>query len=341
MKLEKKHLPEIDVTKLPDYKIKDLLNVDHNLIRYRIQAHIRILEREERMLEDEVRRLSGDAGKAYGKDYIESLSKKLDNTRKKLEFLRKVRDEDKVGILETLRSIEEELAQKNKELWDAIMELRFKDLLSFNGDPADKLALYNFLTSIFKGVSIEIKLEAKHAERTESVSDQQKVQLPSESTLVVDERSYISLSTEEWINMLNKCFAEKKQLELPENYLAENMRRPLRNLITAMLEVPPEKLRYVFSKKYKYLLEVHSILYTILKENKRYTVTPGSSTREYIEGEGGIFSVFPTHLVGEETTSNTRRRICRIKIGEREYTIVREIVLEDNRAKQINYMVSS
>ncbi|MEM4888436.1 MAG: hypothetical protein QXJ64_03215 [Thermosphaera sp.] len=41
------------------------------------------------------------------------------------------------------------------------MELRFKDLLSFTRAPADKLALYNFLTDILKGVSIKVKLETK------------------------------------------------------------------------------------------------------------------------------------------------------------------------------------
>lgn len=338
LKSGKNRLPEIDITKLPDYKIKDLLNVDHNIIRYKVQAHIKILEREERMLEDEIKRLSGDAGKPYGKDYIESLSKKLDNTRKKLEFFKKIRDEDKFRILETIRSIEEELVQNNKELWDSIMELRFKDLLIFNGDPADKLALYNFLTSILKGVSIEVKFETKPAER---VPDKQKTQLLMESSFNVDERMYISLTVGEWIDLINKCFAEGKQLELPDNFLSESLRRPLRNLITAMLEIPPEKLKHVFSKKYKYLLEVHSILYTILKERKKYITTPGSSTREYIEGEGGIFKVFQAEEVSEETTDNVRKKAYRIKMGEQEYTIVREVVLENGRAKQINYMLSS
>ncbi|MEM4888433.1 MAG: hypothetical protein QXJ64_03200 [Thermosphaera sp.] len=156
-----------------------------------------------------------------------------------------------------------------------------------------------------------------------------------------DKRKFISLTVEEWIDLLNKCFAEGKQLELPDNFFSESLRRPLRNLITAMLEIPPEKLKIVISNRYRYLLEVHTFLYTILKEKEKYTITPDSSTKEYIEGKGGIFSIFPTQVVGEETTNNTKKKTYRIKIGEQEYTIVREVVLENGRAKQISYMVSS
>ncbi|MEM2614549.1 MAG: hypothetical protein QXO15_10090 [Nitrososphaerota archaeon] len=336
LKYGRKPLPEIDIRKLLDYTVRELLNIDHDLLRFGVLAHIRILKKEERVLEGRIKELSGDAGKPYGEEYIEGLKNKLDKVKRDIEIFKSV--SSKIEILETIRMIEKELANENKELWNSVMELRLKDLVSFDGDPTDKLAVYNFLASVLKGLSIEVKYEKKLAE---PVSGHPTTQLLTQSSINVDEKSYISMSVEEWIDLLNKCFMEGKQLELPDNYLAENLRRPLRNLITAMLEIPPEKLRHVLPKKYKYLLEVHGILYTILKENEKYAITPGSSAREYIEGDGGVFSIFQTDVVSEEVMENVRKKTYRIKIGGQEYRIVKEVLLESGRAKQIRYMTLS
>lgn len=344
----KKRLPKINTKKLLEYSIEELLNEDYDLLRYRILAYERLLRREERILEDRIKQLSEESGKHYSEDHGEDLNKRLKSIKRDIEALQKI--STILVILNTIREIkrdildksveDKELRDKNKELWDNIKKIRLKDMLSFRGDPDDKLTVYNFLISIVKGVELPPLPPEPERKQTE-VEKPLKKEPETPNLFVINERDYVGMEVEGWINLLNKCFAEGKILELPEKYLEGSMRRPLRNLIVAMLEIPPERLKYILPKKYKYLHIIHNILYVILRENRVYTARPGASDLAYIDGEGGIFDIFQARVEGEEMFDNIKKKIYRIKIGERDYMIVKEIVLEKEsgreRAKEIRY----
>lgn len=309
------------------------------MLRYRVRAYVRALRVEERLLESRLREVSGEAGMPFSKDYVDDLNRRLEGIRRDLEVFGRI--DNKIGILATIKMIEKELKDVSRELWNEVERMRLRDILDFDGDPGDKLAVYNYLLGIFK----EPRAGAVDARRaTPPAGEPAGSEQPTRpepgvpSSVKVSEKEYVSMSVEGWVELLKECFEGGKLIELPDNYLAESMRRPLRNLIAAMLELPPERLRYVIPKKYKYLLVLHGILYAILRENERYAVTPGSSDREYIEGEGGIFGIFQADPVGEEATDSVRRRTYRLTVGGREYRIVKEVVLENGRAKQIRYM---
>lgn len=342
MKHERDCQPSIDVENILDCSIGELLRVNYDLLRYRVLAHFRALKMKERLLESRLREVSGETDVPLGKDYASDLTRKLEDVRRDLEVLGKI--SSKIGILGTIRIIEKELRDVNSELWSEIERVKLRDLLGFEGDPGDKLAVYNHLLGILRGPAAGMAHAKQAVQPAEVPAGKEQPAGPEPMApgfVNVSEKDYVSMSVGEWVNLLNSCFENDKHLELPDNYLAENMRRPLRNLIAAMLELPPEKLRRVIPKKYKYLLVLHGILYTILREDGEYVTTPGSSDREYIEGEGGIFGIFQADLLSEETTDNTRKKVYRVRIGGQEYEIVKEVILENGRAKQIKYVSRS
>lgn len=336
-----------------EHTIGELLERDYDLLRYKLLARKRTLETELRLLEEIIRASSSDLSRQLTSEYMEELKNRCDMLKKEVELLKTAGA--KLTLLKTIEKIGSELEEKSKQsdsdkelregynkLWEAIKRLRLKDLLNYSGDPEDKLALYNYLISLVKGVelppppletrpipAVSVKLPEKPAEMFSEKPAQ----------LVVSEREFVSMSVDDWRSLLKQCLAENRQLELPKNYLAPSMKRPLRTLLTALLEQPPERLKFIIPKEYKYLMILHGILFTIFVEKKPYVVTPGSSDKEYIEGEGGLLSVFEASHVGDEAGENVRRRYYVISIGGREYKIVREIQLEGGRARQIKYSI--
>lgn len=345
----KKPLRRINIKRLLEQTVEELLKEDYELLRYLISAYRKTLMREIRMTEEKLRRISEEAMNSYKEGYLEELKKRLEDLRRDVEVLERI--SVRIGMLNTIKEIElelldkskykgkegEELKKRNKELWDNIKKIRLKDLLDFKGQIDDKLAVYNYLISVIKGIELP-PAEPLHKPVVEEKPTKREIETPG--VHVVNEKEYISLGVEGWIDLLNKCFIEGKHIELPDSYLATSMRRPLRDLITAMIEIPPEKLKYVLPRKYKYLLILHNILYTIIKEGKTYVTTPGSSDREYIEGEGGIFNIFQARLENEQNLDGVRRRIYGITIGSKEYKVMKEVILENGKAKQIKYMLA-
>lgn len=319
----------LDLSKLFESTIGELLNMNYKLLHYRILANVDRLRVEERRLRMEIEEISMEHERPYNEDCIRRVKKRLEDIQRGLENFEKI--SDKIRILDTISIIKGEHKDENKELWDNIEQIKFKNVLNFEGNPEDKIAVYNHLIRVIRGLPPESIFE-KPSKRP-FVEDRPSIS----KTVSVSEKDYINMNVEEWIKILDECFNEGKQIELPDNYLVENLRRPLRNLIVGMLELSPEKLRRIFPRKYKYLLLIHNILHTILKENGKYEVTPSSSDKEYVEGEGGIFNIFQTEIENEETTDNIRRKIYKIKIAEREYKIVREILLDNGKAKLITY----
>jgi len=310
---------DINLKRILEYTIGELIDKDHMLLHYRVRAEIKRLRSEYRILKIELDRIS-KRRLPYDEDYRKQIEKRLEDAQRCLETLERVGD--KIKILSTINDVEKEYGSEDKELWSNVRQIKIRDILNYEGDIEDRKAVFDFLVRSIKGFPHEKPLEKGQLERQPKV-------------VSIGEKEYIVMKTEEWIGLLNKCFGEDKQIELPDNYLAENLRRPLRSLIIALLEMPPESIRRVIPKKYKFLLVANDIFYTLIKEDKVYEITPGSSEKGYIEE---IFSIFQaTEIETRKVDGNIIRKIYGIRIGEQEYRIMRETLLEGGRAKLVRY----
>lgn len=325
-----------DEEKLLEYTIEQALELDPELLKYLILKNAQILEKNIRLHESELEQLSPSIGIPYIKKRIEKIKEELEKERMLLEEYNKLNPK----IFYTIKDIIEELKKNNEEVSNSLLKLKLRDIVGFNGDPGDKLAVFNYLIGVLKkmlpAISLAITIEKIPAkpviQAPPSRSDNQALNVIS-----ISEKEFISMSMEDWRSLLDKCFKEGSQLELPENYLSEGLRRSLRNFLISTLELSPEKLKYVIPKKYKYIHSLHNIMFTLLVEGKSLEITPGSSDKEYIEGEGGLLDIAQAILENDQSTENIKRKIYVLKIGNVDYKLTKEVILENGRAKKIRY----
>jgi hypothetical protein len=333
---------KIDLKRILEYTIEELISTNYTLLHGRLKAEIERLKREYQMLKMELDEISKQREKLYDEDYIRERGKTLENIQKRMETLKKVRD--KIEILGTISDIEREYSSRDKELWNNIKQIKLNAILNYEGNVEDRNAVYNFLINIVKGFQPEKLPEKRMIELPKALPEERvprkEPEQPVEAIEVVNigEKEYVDMKIGEWVQLFNKCFDENKQIKLPDNFLSENLRRPLRNLIAALLEIPPEKAKHILPKDYKFLLLVNDIFYNLIKDNKKYEVTPSSSEKGYIEE---VFDIFQAEEVEtRKIDENIIRKTYSIKIGEQEYKIMKETLLERGRAKLIRYILT-
>lgn len=306
MSLRKKNASAfcIELERLQDYKLGELLNVNLEMIRYRLQAEIARLKDMEKII------LSGESSRAQPES-------ELKNIRQYLRTL-----EGTITVLDEIS----EWKGLDEDVWNRIAQLEMRELLSYDKTTLRSIVSGSQLISATKEAS-KVSREAPTAK-----------QPTQPESITIEDREFIAISGDEWSNLLNKCFLEKRQIELPKNYLTE--RKSLSELLAAMVGEPPEKIRYVLSpKKHKYLFLMHNILYSIMKEKRKYKISPNSSEREIIEGDGGIFSIFQAEQKSMIRDENTIKKTYKLSVGQQEYLISKEIKLDGRRAKSITYFL--
>lgn len=333
MKRKEEHrLGSTDAKNLLEYTIEQALEIDLELLGYMIMKNAQILERDIRIHESELQQLSPNIHIPYVKRRVEKIKKDLDKKKELLDEYSRLDPR----ILHTIKNVIEELKKNNEEVANRVLKLKLGDIARYDGDPSDNLAVFNYIIAILKNTLPETPFNIT-IEKPISQAPPNKQNVSEPGVISISEKDFINMNTEEWRSLLDKCFKEGVQLELPENFMSENLRRPLRTFLVSTLEFSPEKLKYIIPRKYKYILNLHRIMFTLLIDGKPMEVTPGSSDREYIEGEGGILEITQATLVDSQSIDNKRRKIYTLKIDDTNYKLIKEIILEDGRAKTIRY----
>ena len=332
----------IEIDKLPDYMVEDLLKIDHEMLQYIVRGKIDRIRNKKKTLMIKLSKLLEDLNEPFIEETKAQIESELRKVQKDLESLERINGI--VKVLSRIPDFQREWEDISEDDWSRIARLKIKDLLKHERILDNENMLHDILLSIVRPpVKEEIVLaptEEKIKKTLKAPGTQVKPYPASSKSITISERKFVMMNVEEWKSLLNESLKEERQVELPKNYLAESSGEALNALLTAMLEIPPEKIKYIFTaKKYKYLLSMHEILYNIIKEKRGYEISPNSSEREIIEGEGGIFNIFKAKQELTEKTKNEIRKTYRLKIGQQEYTIMKKILLHGRRAKMIKYVL--
>lgn len=322
--------------------VGDILKMDHEMLQYIVRGKIARIRSKKKMLMVKLSEVLGGINKPFIEETKAQIESELRKIQEDLESLEKINGI--IKVLSRIHDFQREWENMSEDDWNKIAQLKIKDLLKHERILNNENMLHDTLLSIIRPpVKEEIMLaptEGKIKKTTKAPVAPVKPSPVSPKSITITERRFIMMNVEEWKSLLNESLREERQVELPRNYLAKSSGEALNALLTAMLEMPPEKIKYIFTaKKYKYLLSMHEILYNIIKEERGYEISPNSSEREIIEGEGGIFSIFKAKQELTEKTENEIRKTYRLKIGQQEYTIMKKILLQGRRAKTIEYVL--
>ena len=339
MKRKKASPFSIEIDKLPDYMVGDLLKIDHEMLQYIVRGKIARIRNKKKILMVKLSEILGGINKPFIEETKAQIESELRKIQEDLESLEKINGI--IKVLSRIHDFQKEWEDISEDDWNKIAQLKIKDLLKHERILNNENLLHDTLLSIIRPpVKEEIMLAPTEGKIKKTTKAPVKPSLAPPKSITITERKFIMMNVEEWKSLLNESLREERQIELPRNYLTKSSGEALNALLTAMLEIPPEKIKYIFTaKKYKYLLSMHEILYNIIKEKRGYEISPNSSEREIIEGEGGIFNIFKAKQELTEKTKNEIRKTYRLKIGQQEYTIMKKILLQGRRAKTIEYVL--
>jgi len=329
----------IEIGRLPNYTVGDLLNTDHEMLRYIVRGKIDRMREKKKMLMIKLSEASGESNKLLIEETKAQIESELRKIQEDLESLERMNDV--IKVLSRIPDFQKEWEDMSEDDLSKIARLKIRDLLRHEEALNNENTLHDILLSIIRPpVKEGIMPTPTEGKTGKTPVTPVKPTQSSPKSIKITERKFIKMNAEEWKNLLNESFREKKQIELPKNYLTGRSEEALNALLTAMLEMPPEKIKYIFpARENKYLLSMHEITYNIFKEKRRYEISPNSSEREIIEGEGGIFSIFKVKQEFAEKNENEIRKIYRLTIGQQEYTMMKKILLHGRRAKTIEYIL--
>ncbi|MEM1603237.1 MAG: hypothetical protein QW732_07855 [Zestosphaera sp.] len=329
-----------------DQKLRELINVNIDFLKVRIRGEVDRVKRELRLCEARLREVSSGSSDYLAEEKA-SLEARIEDYKRLLSEYSEV--VSKLDLVKSTALLRESVAP---EFWEKILDLRLRDLLRYGGRADDLGELYNYYVELIKGVSLPKKLpevvvpqKVVEQPRQAAVQGVQSASPPSQqevSVRSISEREFIMYDVGKWVEVIGSALNSGLILELPDKYVDPGMRRPLRNLLQALAGFPPEQLGLLFTNKskYKYLLILHRFLYEVFVERKPYETFPGSSDVQYVEGDGGLLSVFEAELVGGESAEGIRRKTFRFFMRGSEVKLVKEVVLEGGRAKKIRYYVT-
>lgn len=325
-------------------KIGELINLDTEVIIARLKARINILRKDLSFIKSQIREfesLQSTGEDDYFREKLEELKNREAMIQNKISLYKEI--VGRIGMLKTIRMIGEELKSNNPTLWEEILSLRLKDLLNYKGDVEEKLSVYNYLIELIKQVKISlpyvsISLE-KPSEETQSQLEikQPSSQLPTVKTSMreVSPEEFVKYTVEDWESFLKSCFRDGLKIVLPRDYI--KYRKSLRSFLEASINLTPEQLQVILDRvKYRYIVTLHEILYTLVVEQKTYSVLPTSSHEQFISGQDGLFQLFEAKVEQVET-SEGKKKIYIITIVNNVVKICREVEYENKRVRVIRY----